>query len=159
MTTVLGIRQGKKVILVSDSQATGGNHTYDVQKIHQIGGYTFAAAGALKAAQDTVRALQKEAKSKKKKKHKPSINRFVQKASFPSGHGAEYLVALKGHLYEVGHDGSIVEHEDGVPASLGTGGDFAVGAIAAGASATEAVQIAMAFDAYSGGDIVELVVK
>lgn len=157
MTTVLAIRQKNKVILVSDTQATGGTKAFEIQKIYQIAGYTFAGAGALKAIQDTVRRLNKEIPKGKKGYIKPSVDRFAKRASF-LGH-TEYLVALKGHLYEVGIDGSIVEHGHGQPAALGTGGDYAIGALVAGASPTDAVQIAAAFDVYSGGEVVEVVVK
>ena len=43
--------------------------------------------------------------------------------------------------------------------ALGSGADYALGAMAAGATATEAVQVAISLDVYSGGEIETLNVK
>lgn len=148
MTTIIAIRQGKKVILASDSQATGGGTPFTVNKVYTVGGYTFAAAGSLAGAQKTARNL------KRKTKKKPSIERFVK--LMDDDGCAEYIVAFKKHLYSVGGDGSIVEMGDGEPVGIGSGSDFAIGALCAGASPTEAIEIAAAFDVFSGGNIVEM---
>lgn len=43
--------------------------------------------------------------------------------------------------------------------ALGSGADYALGAMAAGATATEAVQVAISLDVYSGGQVETLNVK
>lgn len=160
MTTVIAVRDGKKVHFASDSQATGGGTPFSVNKVYRVGPYTFAVAGVLSDAQATVRNLTKAVEGKgkrgkkaKKRGAKPSPEEFIKHIS---GHGACYILAVKKHLYEIGHDGSIVELRDGEPVAIGTGGDFAIGAVAAGASLQDALGIAIAFDVYSGGDIVTL---
>lgn len=150
MTTILGIRKGKKVILASDSQATSGNAAYEVTKIYSVNGYTFAGAGYLKDLQQTERNLSKDEVKSKKKGEKPTLDRFIKKAA---GSHTVYLVAFKKGLYSV-QDGSVIEHGDGEPVAIGSGGDFALGALAAGATPDEAVGIATEFDIYSGGPVV-----
>lgn len=151
MTTIIAIRQGKKVLIASDSQATGGGTPFTVNKIYQVNGYTFAAAGSLSSAQRTARNLKGK---KGKKGKKPSVEQFV-KAMDKDGR-AEYIVAFKKHLYSVGGDGSIVEMGDGEPVGIGSGSGPALGALLMGATPTQAVEIASVFDVYSGGDIIEM---
>lgn len=152
MTTIIAVRQGKKVILASDSQATGGGTPFTVNKIYQVGGYTFAAAGSLSSAQKTARNLKP--KGKKSKRKKPTIERFVK--LMDDDCYAEYVVAFKKRLYSVGGDGSIVEMGDGEPLGIGSGSAHAIGALCAGASPSEAIEIAAAFDVFSGGEIIEM---
>lgn len=149
MTTVIAVRDGKKIHFASDSQATGGGTPFAVNKVYKIGPYTFAAAGALSDIQATARKVAKAGDTKKK----ASAERF---AKHLSGYGAQYILAVKKGLYEIGHDGSIIELRDQEPVAIGSGGDFALGALAAGATLEEAVNVAVAFDVFSGGDVVTL---
>lgn len=152
MTTVIAIKQGKKVHFAADSQATGGGTPFSVNKVHKVGKYTFAAAGTLADVQATVRSLEKDVRKSKKK---PSVDRFVKNIS---GDGGVYVLALNKHLYEIGHDGSIVELSEGEPVGIGSGRKYAIGALVAGATPEDAVRIAAAFDVYTGGDVVSLTV-
>lgn len=150
MTTIIAIRQGKKIILACDSQATGGGTPYTVNKIYKVKGYTFAAAGSLAGAQKTAESLRKS-----KSKKPPSAKQFAKHVE----DGTQYILAFKKHLYSVGWDGSIVEMGDGEPVGIGSGSDFAIGALCHGASPAEAIETAAAFDVYTGGQIIELVIK
>lgn len=152
MTTIIAIRQGKKVIIASDSQATGGGTPFTVNKVYKVGGYTFAASGSLSSAQKTARNLKP--RGKKAKRKKPTIERFVK--LMEDDCCAEYIVAFKKHLYSVGGDGSIVEMGDGEPVGIGSGSAYALGALYAGASPSEAIEIAVVNDVFSGGNIVEM---
>lgn len=152
MTTVVAVKQGKKIHFAADSQATGGGMPFSVNKVYKVGKYAFAAAGTLSDVQATIRALERDVKKSKKK---PSVERFVKNLS---GKGGCYILAINKHLYEIGHDGSIIELGDGEPVGVGSGADFAIGALAAGADLETAVQIASVFDVYTGGDIVTLTV-
>jgi len=62
------------------------------------------------------------------------------------------LVLTGGVLYECGGDGSVLIPEDGRSA-VGAGSSFALGAMAHGASTSEAVEIAIRLDPYSGGPV------
>ena len=142
MTTILGFKDGKHITIASDSQATSGNLANPVQKVHKINGYVFASAGPLIGLQKTARALVRDKKP-------ASIERFIKHAE----KGNVYVLAFKKHLYTVHTDGSVIEHGDREPVALGSGGDIALGALAAGASVQEAVEIATSFDVFSGGEV------
>ena len=142
MTTILGFKDGKHITIASDSQATSGNLANPVQKVHKINGYVFASAGTLVGLQKTARAIGRDKKP-------ASLERFIKHAE----KGNVYGLAFKKHLYTVGTDGSVIEHGDREPVALGSGGDIALGALAAGATVEEAVEIATSFDVFSGGDV------
>lgn len=54
------------------------------------------------------------------------------------------------------YEGSLFGVETPAPAAIGTGREFAVGAMLAGKAAKRAVEIATSCDVYSGGTIVEM---
>lgn len=64
------------------------------------------------------------------------------------------LVALAGHIYEVGTDFSV--SPSGGFAAIGSGGGYAVTAMHLGKTAKQAVEVATELDIYSGGIVKEM---
>lgn len=62
------------------------------------------------------------------------------------------LVVVLGRLYEIDFDTSVSRRTDGRHA-IGTGAPYALGALAAGASLREAIEVAASFDVNTGGSI------
>ena len=55
------------------------------------------------------------------------------------------LLAVKGEVFEIDEDYSVARRADGIYA-IGSGADFALGALMAGAESTDAMQIAASLD-------------
>lgn len=66
--------------------------------------------------------------------------------------GVTILVAVRGHVYRIAEEGSLVRVESGVYA-IGSGFPFALGALKAGVTLREAMDIAAHFDRGTGGRI------
>lgn len=65
-----------------------------------------------------------------------------------------FLAATKTNLYYGSHDGLVHDLSDKLFYAIGSGGDFAMGALAAGSTAREAVKIASDYDPGCGGPVV-----
>src|ERR1041384_3291213 len=105
MTTIVAVRQNKKVHFAADSQATEGCTPYTVNKVYRVGKYTFAAAGMLANAQQTALRLKKDSKKKS-----PSFKRFLKAVGDDSG--CSYALAVNKRLYAIDHSCSVVEMAD-----------------------------------------------
>lgn len=68
------------------------------------------------------------------------------------------LLVVAGRVYRIGHDGSWVRNTHGYYA-VGSGSDFALGALAAGAGLTKAIKAAAAHDLYTGGTLFKTTAK
>ena len=55
------------------------------------------------------------------------------------------LIAIKGEVFEIDEDYSVARRSDGIYA-IGSGADFALGALMAGSSTQHAMEIAASFD-------------
>lgn len=62
------------------------------------------------------------------------------------------VVVLQGRIFEIGADFAVVEAENGV-LGVGTGADYALGALEAGKSIEKALEIAAKLDLYTGGKL------
>jgi ATP-dependent HslUV protease subunit HslV len=73
---------------------------------------------------------------------------------FPTLDGKWTLLVLKrGSIWQVSSDLPGLLQEGGFPFSVGSGGEFALGAMHAGATPLEAVRIASKLDVYTGGPL------
>jgi ATP-dependent protease HslVU (ClpYQ) peptidase subunit len=81
----------------------------------------------------------------------------------PRGVGDENAFALvlrpDGTVWKYDADYPTAPHEVGAPAAIGSGKDFAMGAMLAGASPDRAVEIAIELDPYTGGTVTLLAVS
>lgn len=72
-----------------------------------------------------------------------------QKEDWPDGVA---LLVLQGRIFQVYHDFTVVE-ADREFIGIGSGSDYALGALAAGKSVKKALEIAADLDLYTGGDL------
>lgn len=162
MTTVVAVETERGVTFASDSRISWrSKHDGWVNKVVTNGGYTFGAAGALRAIQ----ILQFAKLPEPPVTDDPNmIDRFVTKelvgsikdafneVSSDADQYSTILGAVAGRAYIFGSDGSWVRNPDGIYA-VGSGSPYALGALRAGAKPREAVEIASYFDGYTNDDV------
>ena len=157
MTTIIGIQSATKAIFGSDSLIAGEGRNYfhpDTVKIVEKNGYLVACAGDLRALQIVLHAW-----------NPPSFNRtavnlrFIVTKVIPSlkaiflEHGLDFtktgddrvtieiLLALRGEVFEIDREFSVTRDSKGFY-GIGSGGDYALSALHAGATAQRALEIA-----------------
>lgn len=139
MTTV-AYRAG---VLAADSQATS-SYKQKCQKIHKVGDSYFAFCGALSTAYLFIEWLKLDQR-----------DWLIDGKDPPKGLGDDDFEAI-----ELSEEGAFVwdcrlTRRPVLDAfyAIGSGSDFAMGAMAMGADAKEAVRVAAKFDPYTGGAI------
>lgn len=120
--------------MFSDSQQTGSYvDRIDVVKVHRIGGSLWGLAGAMAEGVAVLNWLNGSDKP-------VNLKRFEA-----------LQLNAEGKVFH--WDESLVPVEVGAPATAGSGGEYAMGAMMAGASPKKAVEIACELDTRSGGKI------
>lgn len=166
MTTILGVQYDDGFVMVADSQVTDNERPFfhpDVKKIVQVGEYTIGGAGT-SALVDVVQSeitLPKSSEIDKIGFYKflvgrisPAIRRLHEDSGYTpkESEGFEFIIGVRNQLFYMAGDYSIIRSNNGIYA-IGTGAAYAVGAVAAGASPKQAVNIAIEFDVNSGGNL------
>ena len=141
MTTIAAKVSKGLIEMASDSQLTGSHiaqHTY--RKVFECNGALIGISGGAAACADFVEWYSKGAKRKK----------FPESCQDEDS-GCWALVARKTGcaIYEC----SPVPVSTGKIAATGSGGDFAIAAMLAGADVSEAVKIAAKLDPFTGGRV------
>lgn len=146
----------KDGIMTSDSAATTHRHVGDVTKIFEVEGHLVGLAGELSAQAPFVEWVRATLKRGIRAKISRLIGGGPQWLSNLLGvQGPEWgmlynasietlIAAPDGSVYTI-VDGQWIKFESDFYA-IGSGGDFAIGAMAAGFDAYQAVQVAAAFD-------------
>ena len=81
----------------------------------------------------------------------PSIRDAIHVAGFKRGkYEFSALLGIRGQVFHIETDGSILTHQEGIY-GIGSGSPYAVGALYAGASVADALEIAEANDSYTSG--------
>lgn len=170
MTTIVAVQRKGDVEFAADSQMTYGNlkSPDSFRKVFANGPVVFGFAGSVRAA-NVLRFMDVPALPKKRL-NRNDLERWVVTDLVPAmqdaletGNAMEIhnnevdsysrvLVSVQGSVYEIGSNFSVTRESSGVY-SVGSGSDFALGAMAAGASPAEAVKIASKLDSYTGGRI------
>jgi ATP-dependent protease HslVU (ClpYQ) peptidase subunit len=163
MTTVIAIQYDQGVDMIADSQINANGKPYfhpDMVKIVERNKYLIGIAGrviALQAIQNNWNppALTATYKDSLYKfvitKIVPSLKMFIEDSKIftdkekEEGELFSVLIAIKGELFEIDEDYSVSRREDGVYA-IGSGSDYALGALMAGADMQSAMQIAASLD-------------
>ena len=163
MTTVIAIQYDQGVDMIADSQINANGKPYfhpDMVKIVERNKYLIGIAGrviALQAIQNNWNppALNATYKDSLYKfvitKIVPSLKMFIEDAKIFTDKEKEVgelfsvLIAIKGELFEIDEDYSVSRREDGVYA-IGSGSEYALGALMAGADMQSAMQIAASLD-------------
>lgn len=134
----------KDNIIAYDSRMMeeGTIYTDDYQKMRQVEGYTIFGAGSLTG----ISAITKAVLTEQYNCDDSEIDNYSCIWIAEGGELRRAFFSTKGKL--------IIEPQDpSIPWAMGSGSDFAIGAMDAGASAREAVKIASQRDVGTGGKI------
>ena len=163
MTTVIAIQHDDGVEMIADSQINSSGKPYfheDMVKIVDRNKYLLGVAGrviALQAIQNSWNPPTLSATYKGSiynfviTKIVPSLKMFIDESKMFSDKEKEdgelfsILLAIKGEVFEIDEDYSVARRADGIYA-IGSGADFALGAMMAGADPQQAMNIAALFD-------------
>jgi hypothetical protein len=163
MTTVIAIQYDDRVEMISDSQINSSGKPYfheDMVKIFERNKYLIGVAGRVVALQAIQNSWNPPALSANYKgsiynfiitKIVPSLKMFIDESKMFSDKEKEdgdlfsILIVIKGEVFEIDEDYSVARRSDGIYA-IGSGADFALGALMSGASMQEAIEIAASLD-------------
>ncbi|WNL63274.1 hypothetical protein [Citrobacter phage Tr1] len=150
MTTIIAT----KTKILSDGKVTIGNRVDSTtfKKVRNIGGYLVGGAGRLSSVLNFFSWFEHNLQCQDAQQAMPSL--MIQ--SDPDRPDEEFLALV------VHPDGNIFIHEGNDPTrayplteeyyAIGSGSDFALAALDAGATPEAAMEVAKARDAYSGGE-------
>lgn len=173
MTTVIAIQYPDSVEMISDSQINSSGQPYfhsDMVKIVERGKYLIGVAGRVVALQAIQNSWNPPALTASNKgsiynfvitKVVPSLKTFIDDFKIFSDKEKEdgdlfsILIAIKGEVFEIDQDYAVARRESGVYA-IGSGADYALGAMMAGASGMEAMSIAETFDVNTSAPFITL---
>jgi ATP-dependent protease HslVU (ClpYQ) peptidase subunit len=159
MTTVIALENDDGMAMYADSQINSNGRPYfhtDMVKIIERNKYVIGVAGyvsALQAIENNWTPPNLSATFKGSlysfmiTKVAPSLKEFIDSSKMFSDKQKEdgdlfsVLIALHGQVFEIDQDYSVARRDDGCYA-IGSGSDFALGALMAGATAHEAMEIA-----------------
>jgi ATP-dependent protease HslVU (ClpYQ) peptidase subunit len=169
MTTIVGIQYADKCMVMCDSQVTDGggrnfNHPSMV-KVSKRGQYLIAGAGEVMpcdVAQHIWQPPKPKAEQLKNTYHfmiaevMPSLRRclndngynFNEETDNSSEYRFAFLIALNGQLFDISDDLSVTMRSDGYY-GVGSGSKYAIGALYAGATPRQALEIAAKNDVYT----------
>lgn len=177
MTTVVAAEiKGKKrnkVVFASDSQVSFGGRKESLPdgKIIRNGDVTFGFAGSVRVLNILKHAkLPRPPKGRKRidverwaiQKLIPAMRKALrdeEAIEFNNGESntaSALLVSVHNRLFEVSSDFAYTTNDNRVYA-VGSGSSYALGALGAGADPSGAVTVAAYFDAFTGGEVHEVV--
>lgn len=163
MTTIVGVEDFNGSVIVADSATTSDNRPYQsfrMPKIVQREQTVIAAAGSAHAC-DLVQYIWlppywdgvTDIPSFTRSMIVPSLKQFLSNADWqPDAEKDDILVlliAVAGALVQINEDYSVLHRADGLYA-IGSGAAYAIGALEAGATPSEAVEIASRNDVMTG---------
>lgn len=163
MTTILGVQHKNGFTIASDSQVTQNERPHfhsDVKKITEVGQYVIAGAGVARYT-DIIQYGWIPPVFTGEDHYGFMVSKFIpelRKAHEETGYTLKknddfsFLVGLDEKLFYITSEYAVLRSEYGLY-PMGTGGELALGAHAAGATIKEAIKIAIKFDINSGGRI------
>jgi ATP-dependent protease HslVU (ClpYQ) peptidase subunit len=173
MTTVIAIQHDHGVEMIADSQINSTGKPYfheDMVKIVERNKFLIGVAGRVVALQAIQNSWNPPALSANYKgsiynfvitKIVPSLKMFIDESKMFSDKEKEdgelfsILLAIKGEVFEIDEDYSVSRRADGIYA-IGSGSDFALGALMAGAESIDAMQIAASLDVNTHAPFISL---
>ena len=173
MTTVIAIQHQDGVEMIADSQINSAGQPYfhsDMVKIVERGKYLIGVAGRVVALQAIQNSWNPPALTASHKgsiynfiitKVVPSLKAFIDDSKIFSDKEKEdgdlfsILIVIKGEVFEIDQDYAVARRADGVYA-IGSGSDYALGAMMAGASGIEAITIAESLDVNTSSPFITL---
>ncbi len=163
MTTIIALQREHDVDLAWDGQMTVGNQKHDLltPKVWCQNGLVFGVAGLLRGA-DVLSVTEfpdydgSDARKWLIRYLVPVMREVLKEEQGVMGEQGnvelDLFVVIDGTVYEFDGMLSPVSSGDGIY-TLGSGGDFARGALVAGADILRALQIAAEVDPYTGGTL------
>lgn len=167
MTTIVGIQLADRAIIYADNQVSSGNRKYNhkaMAKITKRGDWFIAGAGEvapLDIAHHIWNPPSPNAKDIKNLYHfviakvMPSLRDCMKENGYDFNAATEdeyrfrLLIATQGEIFEIDDDLSVCLRNDGMY-GIGSGHEFALGALHAGASPIQALEIASKLDLFTG---------
>jgi ATP-dependent protease HslVU (ClpYQ) peptidase subunit len=165
MTTIVGVCKNGNITLGADSQVTNGNRKnihVKMEKITKNNGYLIAGSGDSQPC-DILQHIfipPVPTISDRKDLYHFMITKFVpamrdcleendwKPSSDDKDSGFNILIAFDGEMFDIGDDFSVIINQDGIY-GVGSGSQFAMGALYAGASIEKALEYAAANDVYT----------
>ena len=167
MTTIIGVEYANRCVVLADSRVVGDTKIYahpDMVKVLTNGNFIIGTAGDVRAIQVILHSWKPPSLISKDKDNLFSfiINKVVPSLkqllvdngildSKPSDKEFELyiLLAINGSIFEIDSELSVSRSSSGYYA-IGTGGDYALGALYAGSSPEQAAEIAALNDSKTG---------
>lgn len=167
MTTIVGVCKNGNVTLGADSQVTTDStivNSLIMEKITKNNGYLIAGAGDASAC-DVLQHIfipPVPTANDRKNLYKFMITKFVPAMkecleendykvdSSDKDSGFSMLIAFDGEIFDISDDFSVLVSEDGIY-GIGNGAKWAMGALHAGATVQEALEVAAKKDIYTSG--------
>jgi ATP-dependent protease HslVU (ClpYQ) peptidase subunit len=159
MTTIIGVEYANRCVVLGDSRVVGDSKIYshpDMVKVITNGNYLVGVAGDVRALQVVLHTWKPPAFLAKDKtnifqfmvnKVAPSLKQLLTDAGLldsklpDKDFEINIIVGLNGSLFEIDSDFAVSRSDSGYY-GIGTGGDYALGALYAGATPEQAASIA-----------------
>jgi ATP-dependent protease HslVU (ClpYQ) peptidase subunit len=175
MTTIIGVQLDNQALIVSDSLVTDDSgHKYHhpvMEKVRQNGPFLIAGAGEVAPCDIAMHIWKPPSLTTKDKKDiyhfviakaMPSLRKcliengydFSESDSKKDETRFSFIMAVGGELFDVDDDLSVMRHNNGYY-GIGSGANYAIGALYAGADPVRAVEIACELNAFSAPPITE----
>lgn len=161
MTTIVGVQYEDSCVIASDSRVAEGGKVYthpEMVKAVERGSYIIGGAGDYRALQVVLHGWSPPLVSAKAKtnlyefvinKVAPSLKTTLQEAGIDFGKSTDgddkfelqLIIGINGVLFEIDSDFAVAMNDNNFY-GIGSGGDFALGALHAGATILDAMRIA-----------------
>lgn len=161
MTTIVGVQNADGCVIASDSRVAEGGKVYthpEMVKAVERGNYIVAGAGDYRALQVVLHGWNPPMVTAKAKQNlyefvinkvAPSLKATLLEAGIDFGKSTDnddkfelqLIIGINGTLFEIDSDFAVAMNDTGLYA-IGSGGDYALGALHAGVSVLDAMRIA-----------------
>jgi ATP-dependent protease HslVU (ClpYQ) peptidase subunit len=161
MTTIIGVQYEDSCVIASDSRVAEGGKVYthpEMVKAVERGSYIIGGAGDYRALQVVLHGWSPPLVTAKAKtnlyefvinKVAPSLKATLQEAGIDFGKSSDsddkfelqLIIGINGVLFEIDSDFAVAMNDNNFY-GIGSGGDFALGALHAGATILDAMRIA-----------------
>jgi ATP-dependent protease HslVU (ClpYQ) peptidase subunit len=162
MTTIIGVQNADGCVIASDSRVAEGGKVYthpNMVKAVERGSYIIGGAGDYRALQVVLHGWQPPLLTAKAKQNlyefvinkvSTSLKATLVEAGIEFNKGSEdsdskfelqLLIGINGTIFEIDSDFAVAMNDTGLYA-IGSGGDYALGALHAGATVLDAMRIA-----------------
>ena len=162
MTTIVAVQGGSIATIGAESYTTYGDRPFvhkDIKKIIKSGRWLIAAAGDARVC-DIINSWKPPHPRGNKNLYEfvaTTVIKSLRKAigdytTQSKDDGFDLLLVINGEVFQITNDFTLLRSNSGIY-GIGSGADYAVGALMAAASVEDAIKIAIKLDINSGGPI------